>query len=383
MNKTILLLCLALTFGTLQAQDGNNICVSNALQYYMTQGGDFNELERAIKCSDEAAVHEKTSLLSKTFYYRAQLYTLISTDKTLAPKYPFAAFEASKAFVKLKDMNDPKFRDWSDALKSADAAIRQLYNEAINSYEQKNFAQAEKYFYEVGNLAKVFEFKSQKSPIEPLNSLRNAATCADLAGNIEGAIKILTEMKDAGKADTATYVKLGSFLKKAGKKEEAMKIIDEGLQKYSKDANLLIEKLNFYLDEQKYVEGLNYLNSLLEVNPNNAEALFIKGLAYENEKIRNEDSIVYYYNRTIEVNPKSSKAWNNLGAYYVSQANKLNADIDKLGNSAADSKKYDEIKLKQKDFLLKAKPYFVKAKELSPDDQLIERNLKQIELKTQ
>ena len=190
-------------------------------------------------------------------------------------------------------------------------------------------------------------------------------------------------MKDAGKADTATYVKLGSFLKKAGKKDDAMKIIDEGLQKYPKDANLLIEKLNFYLDEQKYVEGLNYLNSLLEVNPNNGEALFIKGLAYENEKIRNEDSIVFYYNRTIEVNPNSSKAWNNLGAYYVSQANKLNSEIDKLGNSSADSKKYDEIKLKQKELLLKAKPYFVKAKELSPNDQLIERNLKQIELKTQ
>ena len=103
MKKVFLLICLAVSITAIQAQDGNNICVSNALQYYMTQGGDFNELERAMKCSDEAIVHEKTSLLSKTFYYRAQLYTLISTDKTLAPKYPFAAFEASKAFVKLKD----------------------------------------------------------------------------------------------------------------------------------------------------------------------------------------------------------------------------------------------------------------------------------------
>lgn len=382
MKKTILTFAVGLSLVTF-AQDGNNICVSNALQYYTTQGGDYQELERAMKCSDEAAANEKTSLLSKTFYYRAQLYTLISTDKTLTTKYPSAAYEASRAFVKLKEINDPKFRDWSDAMRTADAACRQLYNEAINSYEQKNFAQAEKYFYEVGNLAKVFEFKGQKSPIEPLNSLRNAATCADMSGNIDGAIKILSEIKDAGKADTITYVKLGSFLKKAGKKEEAMKIIDEALQKYPKDANLLIEKLNFYLDEQKYVEGLNYLNNLLEVNPDNSEALFIKGLAYENEKIRNEDSIVYYYNKAIEKNPKSSKSWNNLGAYYVTRANKLNEEIDKLGNSSSDSKKYDEIKAKQKELLLQAKPYFVKAKELSPNDQLIERNLKQIELKTQ
>jgi tetratricopeptide (TPR) repeat protein len=54
-------------------------------------------------------------------------------------------------------------------------------------------------------------------------------------------------------------------LKKSGKTEEATALIDEGLAKYPKDATLLVEKINVYLEGAKYPEALAYVNNLLDV----------------------------------------------------------------------------------------------------------------------
>jgi len=53
----ITLLGAATSFGF--AQDGNNICTWNAFNTYQNGGGP-EDLERGIKCSDEAAANEST-----------------------------------------------------------------------------------------------------------------------------------------------------------------------------------------------------------------------------------------------------------------------------------------------------------------------------------
>ncbi|MBL0308736.1 MAG: hypothetical protein IPP77_03365 [Bacteroidetes bacterium] len=116
MKKPIVLFIFSLVLTLVHAQEGNNICVWNAMNNYNTGGGP-EELETAIKCSDEASVHEGTSLKSKTWLYRGQLFTTISTDKVLKTKYPTALLEAVKAFKKIYDLAEPKFRDWEDAFK--------------------------------------------------------------------------------------------------------------------------------------------------------------------------------------------------------------------------------------------------------------------------
>jgi Flp pilus assembly protein TadD len=157
-------------------------------------------------------------------------------------------------------------------------------------------------------------------------------------------------------------------------------VIDEALLKFPKDPNILVDKINVYLNDAKYTEALTYINNLLDVEPNNDGALFIKGLAYE--KIGNEDSVVYYYTRSAEVNSKSVKPYNNLGALYVNKANSLVEQMNKLGSSKADTEKYDVLAKQRKELYKKAKPYLTKAKELDPEDASIARALKQVELYT-
>ena len=120
MKKITFALLLAGAFGTATAQDGNNICVFNAIKNY-GEGGGGAALEDGIKCSDEAIVNEKTANVSKTWFYRGNLFTVVATDKDLKGKHPEACLEASKAFTKLNAIADPKFKDWEDANRYLDA----------------------------------------------------------------------------------------------------------------------------------------------------------------------------------------------------------------------------------------------------------------------
>lgn len=378
MKQVITALFLFAAIAAAQAQDGNNICVWNGIQNYNQQAGP-EELERAMKCSDEAIVNESTSGKWKTWFYRGQAYTLVFMDKVLKPKYGSSSMEATKAWKKLYEINDPKFKEWEEACKYIMPLATNIFNEGVDLYQQKNYAQAFQFFYGIKDINSVLVGKGQKPNIDLAVALKNAAICAENSGNTEGAMNVYKDWL-AIAPDAAAYRNLALAYKKQNKNDEAKKSIDEGLTKFPKDPNLLVEKINFFLSDTMYTEALAFVNNLLEVEPKNDGALFIKGLAYE--KIGNEDSVVYYYLKSTEINPKSIKPWNNLGALYMAKANALVEQMNKLGNSTEDQKKYDALTVKRKEWYTKAKPYLDKAHEIDPTDAVINRVLKKIELDT-
>lgn len=378
MKKVFLTLAAVSGLFLANAQDGNNICVWNAMNTYNT-GGGADELERAIKCSDEAAVHEVTAPKAKTWFYRGQLYTLIFQNKDLKGKYGNSAFEAVKAFKKLYDINDPKFRDWEDVQNYVIPLATSVFNEGVDQFQNKNYAQAYQYFYAIKDINAVIEGKGKKSSIDLPTALKNAAIAAENSGNAEGAMNVYKDWI-AIAPDPNAYYRLSDALKKGGKREESKKTTDEAIAKYPKDANLLVQKINFFLEDSNYTAALSYVNNLLEVEPKNDGALFIKGLAFE--KLNKEDSVIYYYTKAGEMNPKNEKAWNNLGAWYVNKTIPIIEEMNKLGNSAADTKRYEELKKQSKELYLKGKPYLEKALAVNPDDARTKQILTKINLYT-
>lgn len=372
-----LILGAGLTIGA-YAQDGNNICAWNAMNTFNSGGGP-SDLEAGLKCSDDASVHESTVNKSKTWFYRGQIYTLTFQDKSLKSKYPNAGFEAIKAFKKLYELNDPKFRDWEDVYKYLIPLATQTFNEGVERFQAKDYATAAKLFYAVKDINAVITGKGKTPNIELPVALKNAAIAAENAGDVALAIEIYKDWL-ATAPDAMAYRNYSQALKKQGKADEAKQILEEAIKKYPKDATLLVDKINTYLENAQYQDALTYVNNLIEVEPKNDGAYFIKGLAYE--KIGNEDSVIYYYTKTAEINPANIKPWNNLGALYVNKANAMLDDMNKLGNSSADIKKYEELKKQRKELYLKAKPYLEKAKAIEPNDPQINKTLKQIELYT-
>ena len=378
MKRIALAVILISAISYANAQNGNNICVFNAMSNYNT-GGGHDELERGIKCSDEAAVNEATMGDKKTWFYRGELYTLVFIDTVLNKKYGSAAFEAVKAFKKLYDMNDPKFKDWEDVYKYLYPLGTDLFNSGVDQYQAHNYAQAYQYFISIKEVNAILRGKNKSVTIQDSAYLKNAAIMAENANMSKEAIDVYKEWLSNSPSAYA-YRNYAIALRKAGQTDESKKIVNEGIAKYPKDANLLVEKINGFLEAQQFTEALTFVNSLLEVEPNNDGALFIKGLAFE--KIGNEDSVIYYYKKSSDINPKNIKPLNNLGAWYVNKANALAEQMNKLGNSPDEVKKYNEMQKQRKALYVLAKPYLEKANAIDPKDEQIKRTLKQIELYT-
>ena len=374
MKKIALAVVLLTAISITYAQEGNNICVWNALSTY-TEGGSAEDLERAVKCTDEAITNESTMNKSKTWFYRGKFYRTVFQDTVLRKKYGNAPFEATKAFKKLYELADPKFKDWDEVYSNLLVLGTLTFNEGVDQYQKRNYAQAYQYFYAIKDIDAVIVGKGKVATIDLGSALKNAALSAENAGDKKGALNVYKDWLAAAPNPTV-YQRYGQALKATGDTIQAKAIIDSGLSKYPKDANLLVEKINFFLEAGKYTEALVFVNNLLEVEPKNDGALFIKGLAYD--RLGKEDSVIYYYNKAIEVNPKSTNSYINLAAVYVNKAKDIATEMNKLGNSSADIKKYDEMKGQIKALYIIAKPYLDKAKELDPKDIQVTRTLTQI-----
>lgn len=358
-----------------RAQEGNNNCVWAAMNTY-NGGGAPTDLEPAIKCSDEAIANESTSGKSKTWYYRGQLYSLIAKDTVLNKLYPTASVTAAEAFLKLRDLNDPKFKEWDDAANYIITLSINLFNDGLKSYREKNYALAFKQFYAVKQMNDVIAAKTKrKAVIENSSVLRNAAIAAKNAGDMDDAMKVYQEWIKTD--DTIAYTEYVDALKKEGKIAEAKKMTDEGLARYPKDPSLLTEKVNFFLADSNYVGALGYVNNLIAIDPGNVSLYLVKGQAYDN--IGKPDSMLAYYMKATEVAPKDSRAWINIGAYYVNSARPILEKMNSLGTSAEDNKKYDELKKQAKDLYLKAKPYLLKAHDLEPNNDNVTRTLQKVD----
>jgi hypothetical protein len=133
------------------SQNGKVISAFNYLGAYTAGEGAAN-LEEAAKNIDIAVNDPSTAESSKAWWYRSNIYQSIASEKSLADKFPKASLEAVHSFQKLKDLNDPKFKDWSDAYSNIRAISNNLFNDGITAYNKKNYHDAYLFFFSVSSL---------------------------------------------------------------------------------------------------------------------------------------------------------------------------------------------------------------------------------------
>ena len=374
MKKIALAVVLLTAISTSKAQERNNICVWNAINTY-TEGGSHDDLERAVKCSDEAIANETTNTKYKVWLYRGELFTKLFQDTVTQKTNVTAALEAAKAFRKLYDIADPKFKDWDEAYTYMFALSNQTYTKGAAYYTAKNYAQAYQFFGAVVDLDRIILAKKKVTNVGITDALKAEAVSAEQMGDKKAAITVYKEWIIEA-PNSYAYLRLALNYKADKDTDDYVKIVDEGLGKYPKDGGLLVEKINTFLAIGKYQEALSYVNTLIDLDPKNDMAYMIKALAYD--RVNNEDSVIYYNTKAITVNPKNKDAHINLAAVYVNKANPLIEEMNKLGNSAADSKKFSENTIKVKELYLKAQPLLVAAKALDPSETQVTRTLTKI-----
>lgn len=360
------------------AQSGKVISAFNAMQSYNNKEG-ASYLEEGAKNIDVAITDETTSKATKTWWYRAEIYSYIASDEAIHAKYPKASLEAVRSYKMMQQLNEPKFKDWSDATEMMKALTSVLFNNGVEAFQAKDFKSAYEFFMGISDINDILTAHNSKVTENTLNTaLRNAGLSAENAKDTVAAIGAYKRFLAVGpdSLKPAMYQTL-VLLNKKHDLAEAKRLTDEGLTKYPDDRELLIDKINFFFSEGKQGEAIEFLKKLAAKDPNNESILYNLAVAYESTG--DTVSARQGYEKVLALNPNNFDANLGLGALIFNKANAINKVMNTLSMSPADQKKYDTMKVERNALFNEAKPYLEKAKAVKPDDPEVKKALTTIE----
>ncbi|AXB57288.1 tetratricopeptide repeat protein [Flavobacterium fluviale] len=169
------------------------------------------------------------------------------------------------------------------------------------------------------------------------------------------------------------YKNLALILVQKGRTEDAKKAIAEARKANPEDSSLLLTEANLYLETKDFDMYKKLVNEALEKDPKNADLVFNLGVISAGAK-NNADAEKYYL-KAIEINPEYTNAYLNLAALKLEAEKPIIDEMNKLGTSAKDMKRYDVLKAQRESVFKGVIPYLKKANELDPKNQDVAKTL--------
>lgn len=357
------------------------------------QKDQIKAAEKALKNNDAAGAKksllEAESLIAsaeddlKAQYYFTKGNVLVE----LAKKNVEAGknyLEASKAYQSLFEIEKKsgKAKYSKQAEIGQLSVINGLRADAYKDYSSKNYKEAALKYYELYNLNKTqpdFLFNASNAALlskeddlaltylEELKAINYSGERIDylavskLSGKEEffdskksrdEALKITHEKPSDEKVTSKRgeiYKNIALILVKKGKIEEAKVIFAEAKKANPDDPYLALSEANLYYQTNDMETYKTMISAILEKDPKNKDLIYNLGvISYNNKDYNNAEK---FYNRVTEIDPNYSNAYFYLAALKIDESQLLLDQMNKLGTSAADNKKYDALK-KERDALL-------------------------------
>ena len=368
MKKVMILLVIALTANVMMAQKKDR---TDAFMY--NKNGQYAKAMASIeKCvNHEQFYGMKPNDQATAWLYRASIYQNIiqSDDEKLKAEVPNALEVVYESLMKCMENDAFVEENQMEIAMRISSVMTTYYSQGADEYNNGNFAEAATMFKKAYDIA-----KSLGGGTEASEMLNLAATSALRAEDYSTALEYFTELKDNGNETAEVYRHLAACYNGLGQSEQAMAMINAGLEKDPGDANLILEKVNAYLKEGKGAEAVADLNKLHELDPENAQLLFVLGTIYgdeNNKDVYDTEKAKQYYERALAINPDYYDATYNIGVLYTTMANKyIEQANDITGFSKAEQEQYNNLIEQANDLLRTGMPYLKQAYEAQPSDDV-------------
>ncbi len=366
----MILLAVLLTANVMMAQKKDR---TDAFMY--NKNGQY---EKAMASIEKCIHHEqflgmKPNEQSQAWLYRAAIYQNIlqSDDEKLKAKVPNALEIIYESLMKCLE-NESFCSDQQNQMEIGmriASVMTSYYTQGADAYNNGQYADAAPLF------KKAYDIAASLGGGEQANEMLNlAATSALRAGEYNTALEYFTELKNNGNETAEIYRHLAACYNGLGQSDQAMAMINAGLEKDPGDANLILEKVNAYLKEGKGADAIVDLEKLLELDPQNAQLLFVLGTIYgdeSNKDVFDTEKALQYYNQALAINPNYYDATYNIGVLYTTMANKYIEEANEItGFSKAEIAKYDGLIEQANELLRTGLPYLQRAYETQPSDDV-------------
>ena len=282
---------------------------------------------------------------------------LVAAEKTSGKDKYSAQAQTSILNIKDKLVNfavdkqaDKKFKEASDLLYLAYELdtddLNKLYFSATYALYDKEYDTALKYYEALKKLNYTGEETQYyaKNVVTEKEDYFGSTAAAKSDRDSKVKLKIYSEPRDEKIPSKRgeVFKRIATILFEKGKVAEAKTAFAEAKQENPEDITLIITEAELYYKEKDFETYKKLLNAALEKNPNNAELFFNLGVVSHNNKDLAEAEKLY--NKAISIDPNFGGAYLNLANLKLDKRNALVDQMNKLGNSTIDTKKYDFLK---------------------------------------
>jgi tetratricopeptide (TPR) repeat protein len=230
-------------------------------------------------------------------------------------------------------------------------------------YEQKDYKNALKFFSAYVNYQYIPQMQGlglEKDTLIPLITYY-CGLCATQADMPREAVKYYEVVKD--KMDSKwIYARLSDDYSQLKDTVNMLRLFKAGAQKFPEENYYVRSLINYYINQSKMEEALDWINAALSQDQKSAVLWNVKGRIIESKNVEESKAC---YQKSIELDPNFAEALGNLGRIYY---NKAVEELDRI-NAIRDDKKYKIEKAKLKSTFETPRPYFEKAYSINPEER--------------
>jgi len=182
------------------------------------------------------------------------------------------------------------------------------------------------------------------------------------------------EVTPSKKGEIAKYVSL--IYIEQDKPDEAINAMQIAKSENPNDIALMQAEADLYYNLGDMEKYSSIMADISEISPD--DPVIFYNLGVSTEKLKDFDKAKEFYLKAIELDPEMANAYNNVASIILKEDRKITEEMNKLGMSTADTKKYEELKKEKIEILNQAVPYLKKTIELDSSNVNAMKYLKSI-----
>ncbi|UNY98628.1 tetratricopeptide repeat protein [Zhouia spongiae] len=151
-----------------------------------------------------------------------------------------------------------------------------------------------------------------------------------------------------------------------GDTEKAIEAIKDARAANPEDINLLLTEANLYIKLDDKVKFQTLMEEAIQKDPNNSSLYYNLGVitAEQGDAAKAKE----YYEKSLALDPDNENTNLNMASLILAGEQDIVDQMNNLGTSSADNKKYDELKKKREDIHRSSIPYLTKVLEVNPEN---------------
>jgi len=162
------------------------------------------------------------------------------------------------------------------------------------------------------------------------------------------------------------YRNYSILLAEKGQVDKALLEIQAARKLYPNDMDFVLIEADFYNRKGDVENYVRIIKEASDKNPKDADLVYNLGVAYT--KMNNEVEATKYFKKAIEMKPDYVNAYINLANFKIDEQSRIFEEMNSLGNSSAENKKYNELMDKKNKLLEEAIPYLETALTYKPNN---------------